>query len=275
MLRILYDNKADTASVLTASTTSGALAASNLLTDYKTEVHRATATSVTYTLNWAAPVVVNAAILAFTNFTSTATMRARAYTNIADGSPATDSGTVLACAYQPFGLWDWGMLPLGVNAFSYGGFAYGRVYLPATSCQKLVIDVVDVDNTAAYVEAARLITGAYWEPGINPDFGPSIAPKSNTKHQRTDAGDLRTERRPVSRSLKLNLGMIAAGADRARVYDILRGNGMTKPVFLSLFPENAEPALEQAHQLWGKLNDSVVSHPTYGIFAAPLEIEEI
>jgi hypothetical protein len=275
MLRILYDNKADSASVLTASSTSGSLGVTNLLTDVKNEVHRATDTSVTYTLNWASPVVVNAAILAFANLTSTATIRARAYTNVADAAPATDSGTVLACAYQPFGLWKWGMLPLGVNAFSYGGFTYGRVYLPATSCKKLVIDVIDGDNDSGYVEAARLITGAYWEAEINPAYGPSIAPKSNTQHKRTDAGDLRTERRPVSRGLKLNLAMIAAGADRAQVYDILRGNGMTQPVFVSLFPQNADPALEQSHQIWGKLNDSAMTNPSYGIHAAPLEIEEI
>ena len=53
--------------------------------------------------------------------TSTATIRARAYTLAADVSPAVDTGAVLACGYSPLGLWPWGTVPLGVNAFSYGG----------------------------------------------------------------------------------------------------------------------------------------------------------
>lgn len=275
MLRILYDNKADTASVLTQSSTAGSLAAANLLTDIKTEVSRSTATSQTFTLNWASAIVANMAALPFCNLTSTATMRARGYTNVADSSPAVDSGTVLCCAYQPFGLWSWGMLPLGVNAFSYGGYAYARAYFAATPIKKLVIDVVDVDNTLGYIEAGRLVTGAYWQPDIDPGFGLSVAPQSNTSHRRNDAGDLRTERRPVSRLLKLSLGLIQSAADRAQVYDILRGNGMTRPVFLSLFAENADPALEQSHQIYGKLSDSAMANPDWGIFSAPLEIQEI
>lgn len=278
-LRILYDNRADEAATLAADTTSGSLAAANLLTDIKNEVHRSTATTVRYTLTFDALEVFNMAALAFCNLTSTATMRARVYTNTADvvdtDTPAGDSGAVLCCAYQPFGLWDWGMMPLGVNAFSYGGFAYGRVYFDAVNGRKLVLDVSDVDNTAGYIEAARLIAGVYWSPEYNASHGASLLPKSNTQHRRTDAGDLRTERRPVSRSVRLDLAMLRSATDRARVYDLLRGNGMTQPVFLSLYPQHSDPSLEQSHQVWGKLHDSAMANPAHGVFTAPLEIEEI
>jgi hypothetical protein len=59
------------------------------------------------------------------------------------------------------------------------------------------------------------------------------------------------------------------------VYDLLVGNGMTRPVFVSLFPAHSDPRREQSHQIYGKLLDSAMSAPSFGVFAAPLEIEEI
>jgi hypothetical protein len=278
-LRILYDNAADDCSSIAADTTSGTLVAANLLTDIKTEVHRSTSTTVRYTLEWASLQTLNMVALPFCNLTSTATIRARLYTNTSDvvgsATPAVDSGSVLACAYATLGTWAWGAAPLGVNAFSYGGATYGRAYFTAAQGRKLVVDVVDVDNTAGYIDAARMVTGYYWTPEKNAAYGPSIAPKSNTQPRRTDAGDLRTERRPQHRVLKLDLQYIDNEEDRATVYDLLVGNGMTRPVFVSLFPADANPRLEQAHQVYGKLSDSEMSAPRFAMFAAPLEIEEI
>lgn len=275
-IRILYSNAADTSSSLTASTTSGALAASNLLTDRKSAVHRATGKTVQYDARWAAAQNINMVCLAFTNFSSAATMRVRGYTNVGDAVPVLDTGANLCCAYQPFGLWDWGSVPLGVNAFSYGGFAYARSYFTAGTFKQLLIDIDDSISPLSYVEAARLITGMYWSPATNAVWGAKITPESNTEHFRSEAGDLRTERRPVSRSLAVDLSQITTETDRQRVYDILRYNGMTRPIFVSLYPEDASPALEQSGQLYGKLkSDPGISHPMYGMFASSPEIEEV
>lgn len=278
-LRILYNNVADECSSIAADSTSGSLVAANLLTDTKTEVHRSTSTTVRYTLQWASLQTLNMAALPFCNLTSTATIRARLYTNTSDvvgsATPAGDSGVVLACAYAALGVWAWGSAPLGVNAFSYGGSAYGRVYFPSAQGRKLVLDVVDTDNTAGHIDAARIVAGHYWSPARNAAYGPSIAPKSNTQGRRTDSGDLRTERRPQHRVLRLDLTHLDNADDRATVYDLLVGNGMTRPVFVSLFPEHSDPRREQSHQVYGKLIDSAVSAPSFGVFAAPLEIEEI
>ena len=73
-LRLIYDNVASSAT-LTASTTAGTLAASNMLTDVKSVVHRSTGTSVTYTMTWTANQTVGGVALPATNLTSTATIR--------------------------------------------------------------------------------------------------------------------------------------------------------------------------------------------------------
>ena len=274
-LRILHDNAANRVSSLTANTTSGSLAAANLLTDRKAEVHRATATSVTYTATWASPELMSMVALAFTNYTSTATIRVRAYTLAADVSPAVDTGAVLACGYSPLGLWPWGTVPLGVNAFSYGGGTYGRAYFTAGAYEKLVIDIVDVDQPLSYVEAARLIVGAYWAPEYNPGYGATARVNDTTANSRSQSGDLRSDVGTVSRSLPVDLERIVP-TDRARLWNILRGSAKSGPVFISLFPEDDDPELEQAHQLYGKLaSDLAISHPMFGNFSAPLEVEEM
>ena len=65
----------------------------------------------------------------------------------------------------------------------------------------------------------------------------------------------------VSRSLPVDLERIVP-TDRARLWNILRGSAKSGPVFISLFPEDDDPELEQAHQLYGKLaSDLAISHP--------------
>ena len=274
-LRILHDNAANRVSSLSASTTSGSLAAANLLTDRKAEVHRATATSVTYTAIWTTAELMNMVCLAYTNYTSTATIRVRAYSDSADVSPAVDTGAVLACGYSPLGLWPWGTVPLGVNAFSYGGGTYARAYFTPGDYEKLVIDIVDVDQPLSYVEAARLIVGAYWAPEYNPGYGATARVNDTTANSRSQSGDLRSDVGTVSRSLPVDLERIVP-TDRARLWNILRGSAKSGPVFISLFPEDDDPELEQAHQLYGKLaSDLAISHPMFGNFSAPLEVEEM
>lgn len=274
-MRIVHDNAADRATSLVASTTAGALAASNLLTNRKSEVHRATGTSVTYTVTWATPELCSLVALAFANWTSTATIRVRAYTAAADSVPAVDAGPSLACAYARLGLWPWGTVPLGVNAFSYGGGAYGRLYITPGAFEKLVIDIVDDDNPAGYVEAARLITGAWWAPEYNVSQGAAVSVNDTTSNSRSQAGDLRSDVGTVSRSVDLNLDVIAP-VDRPRLWNILRGSASSGPVFISLYPEHPDAELEQAHQLYGKLAAAkTISAPLYGLFSAPLEVEEI
>lgn len=274
-LRIVHDNAANRATSLVASTTAGALAAANLLTDRKSEVHRATGASVTYTVTWSTPELCSLVALAFANYTSTATIRVRAYTAAADSVPAVDVGPSLACAYARLGLWPWGTVPLGVNAFSYGGGAYGRLYITPGAYEKLVIDIVDDDNPAGYVEAARLITGAWWSPEYNAVQGAAAAVNDTTSNSRSQAGDLRSDVGTVSRSVDLSLDAIAP-ADRPRLWNILRGSASSGPVFISVYPEHADAELEQAHQLYGKLASAkTISAPLYGLFSAPLEVEEI
>lgn len=275
-IRVMYENQADETSSLTADTTAGTLVAANLLTDVKTQVHRSTALTVQYDLQWAATVTLNMVALPFVNYTAEATMRVRGYTEVADVVAAVDTGAELCCAYQPLGIWAWGMLPLGVNAFRYGGGTYARSFFAATPVKKILIDISDPGNSAGYLEAARVVTGAYWEPETNPEYGAELSYKYGSQHVESEAGDLRTERRPKRRGMSFSLPWISTEADRLAMHEILLGNGLDHPIFISLFPEHSDPVLEQQFQMWAKLTgDTSMSHPKYGMFATPLTLREI
>jgi hypothetical protein len=274
-IRILYENQAKRANSLTASSEAGSNVAANLLDDIKTTIHRSTGTSATYALTWSAPVAFNMVALAFTNWTSMATIRARVYTLETDPNPAVDSGVVNACAYAPLGQFTWGLQPLGVNAFRFGGGSYGRVYFPSTSGRKLVIDIDDATNPAGFIEQGCLITGHYWEPECNPAWGAEIGMKYSGQHEESDAGDIRTERRAKRRVLDLQMDWIKTPTDQLAMHEIMM-QGLDAPLFISLFPEDANPVLEQRYQMYCKLKgDTSMAHPKYGLFAVPLSVLEI
>ncbi|MDC8756270.1 hypothetical protein [Janthinobacterium fluminis] len=273
-LRIISDNAADRA-VLSVSSQAGGLGAANLLTDIKGQVWRAAGTSATLTAVWPAGERIGGVHLPFCNLSSGATVRVRGYTWATDAAPVFDTGAVFACPALPLGVWEWGA-PLGVNAFAYGGGAHGRVWIePSHVVQKLVIDIVDVGNAAGYVEAARLVCGYYWSPTHNADYGAPLTVIDRSAQYRNEAGDMMVSRGTQHRKQSLNLSALSA-EDRAALYAIARGNGMARPLLLSVCPANADPLLEQAHQMYCRLVTSpAMSTPNYLRYAAQLDFEEI
>lgn len=274
-LRVVYDNAADRATV-TASTTAGNLAASNLLTDIKSEVWRSTGATASVTLQWAAGEFVGMVALPFCSLSSGATIRVRCYTYAADATPIIDSGAQMAAEAPPFDVWGWGSEPLGVNAYAYGGASYGVLWLDAMhAVQKVVIDINDVSNPLGYIECSRIVAGPYWEPVNNADFGVEVNAADTSKHERSDAGDLRTDRGTVYKTMSLDLNFMPA-QDRNALWKILRGNGMFRPVYLSLVPKATDAFEEQVFQIYGKLSrSSALKYQFVNQYSSSLEIEEI
>jgi hypothetical protein len=190
----------------------------------------------------------------------------RGYTNAADASPVVDTGTKLAC---PVGT---GVVPAGVNSYAYAGASYATAWLAQTSVKKIVIDLVDTANT--YVEAARVVVGAYWTPVNNAEYGIQLTMVDTSRHERSDAGDLRTERGYMNKKINLDLSVMPA-EDRNVIWSIAR-NGMSKPMFLSLTPEISDATEEQTYTLYGKLTQqSNIRYQFANQFDTSIELEEI
>lgn len=270
-LRIVSDNAIARAATLVASTTAGGLAAANLASDKKSSVHRATSTSVTYTVTWSAAEPISCVALPFCNLSPTATMRVRAYAS--NGTTVLyDSGSGLACpalAQRPRGF----TAAQAASAYAYGGGACARRWFNQVSAFKLVIDIVDAANQQGYIEAACLVVGAFWSPEYNAS-GTSVSVIDRTEISRSAAGDQLADPGTLSRKVPVDLRKMSP-PDRAKFLDLVR-NSRAFPILLSVFPEHADLALERDHMLYGRrTKDSDVAYQFSAVYSTTLEIEEI
>ena len=273
-LRIIYDNAADRA-VLTASSQVGELGVANLKTDEKCEILRAAGTALTITATLPIGEIVGGVALPFCNLSAAATIRVRAYAEPGDAAPVVDTGAVLACAYSPLGAFAWGATRLAVNAFSYGGGTYARAWFNRTTARHFIIDLDDPNNRAGQIEVARLVMGNYWSPENNASYGAGVTPVDTSEQYRTAGNSQQVSRGAQYRKLAFPLDCMTP-IDRANLWRIVRGNGLSQPVFISLLPDNADPELEQAHQVYGRLSSlAAITIPRFEAYATTFDIEEL
>lgn len=306
-LRVIYQNLVDLSSTtITASSTASAnTPASNMAANTKSLVWRSGSVTTppdsisglyTAKANIVLSLVssnIGGVVLPFCNLSSQATIRVRGYTGTAPtlggtvdsptitatGTIKFDTGFIAACPYQVLSLWNWGTLPLGVNNYSYGGSTYGRVWVPLASqsaCTSLSIEILDIANQSPYIEVSRLVVGSYWSPKYNTSYGLSSNTKDLSTHERTESGDLITNIGTRFRTLRFDLNWLTS-SDRLEFNRIVKGNGMPKPLLISLFPDNStDYDKEQAHQIYGKLSQfSDIVNPVLDFYSTNIDIEEM
>ncbi len=273
-LRIIYDNAAERAT-LAVSSTAGALAATYLLTEKKTDVWRSTSTSASITLTWSTAEAISAVVLPYCNLTPAATIRVRGYTAPADATPAFDTSAVLACPAATIKVRQWAGLGAGANSFAYGGGSCARIWFESAAVRKVVVDLVDSGNPDGYIEAAALVAGGYWSPVRNPDYGATLTPVDGSQNYRADSGNLMSDAGTQSMKLTMTLSQMDA-ADRKALLAIFRRNGIVYPMFISLMPGVADAELERDHQIYGKLSQlSGTTIANWNQYSAPIEIDSI
>lgn len=271
-LRVIHRNDADQATSLAASTTAGALVAAYMQNDYKGQAHRSTGTSVTYTLTWTGGVTIGAVALPATNLTSAATLRVRLYSDTGCTALLQDSGTNTACPGLAAGPWTW-TATFNANAFAYGYTSKAVAWFETQQAgvKGMKIDLADSGNPAGYIDCARIVSGPWWQPTWGAEAGATTLVVDNSTNARTDAGDLPSDRAPMHQELTLPLPMLTE-AERAQLAQIMRANGVWKPVFVSLMPR-AGTAGEQDHMLYGKRKDGAMNLPFFDRFSHTLELE--
>jgi hypothetical protein len=272
-LRIIYDNVADSAA-LTASSVASGLPVTNLQREQKGLVWRSTSTTATITATWSAAQTLQAVALPFCNLTPTATIRVQVYANIADTMPVRDTGPQPAGAYIPDDIWG-GNPSLSVNSYSFGGGTYARLWFGRSIGRRMEITISDPNNPAGYLEVNRLVCGNYWSPTYNTSFGLSIGYADSSTQTRTEAGNLLTTAGTLHRTLDFDLQWLTA-KDKTQMLSILRGNGLRKPMFVSVFPQDVDKTKEQQYQIYGKLTDlAKLTHPVYSVYSSSISLQEI
>jgi hypothetical protein len=266
-LRVIYNNVADRATI-SASTTSGSLAATNMQTDFKGQVHRSTGTTVQYSLTWASNQTIGAVVLPCTNLSSSATILVQAYSDTAFTTLLnTGAPTIAACPGTSLAEWQasgTAAASLNANLFPYGGLSKTSYWLPQqyTTVRSLRITLTDNNpaNPAGYIDCARIICGAYWQPVYGADrSGLVVSVVDSSSVDRTDNGDLIAEQGFVFDELSFNLSVLA-DTDRDTLIDIMRRYGTTKNIAVSIFPNTTNSKTEQIYTIYGKRENSSIEY---------------
>lgn len=274
-IRIIYNNLIDGAT-LSASSTAGSLTVANLKTDQKGLVWRSVGTTATITAIWANSQTLNAVVLPFCNLSNTSTIRVRVFSDTAGTSVVLDTGTINAGAYTPQDVWGgFGTNYSGVAAYSFGGGSYGRAWFNTATGRRIDVTITDSANPQGYIELSRLVVGAYWSPTYNTSFGIQLGFLDTSEQVRTESGNLITQNGTVHKTMTFDLSWLIE-KERVKMLSILRGNGLRKPLFVSVFPQDSSIEKEQNYQIYGKLNSlNDITHPIYTVYSTSISIEEI
>jgi hypothetical protein len=152
----------------------------------------------------------------------------------------------------------------------YGGGKYiVKYYTLASSTTSFTV------TFSSSVKVSRFMIGNYWSPKYNTNFGVQVGYEDATTSERLQSGDLYTTIAPRNKTLQFDLQYMDE-SDKFQLFDIYRSIGKTKPVFVSVFPEDLDKQKEQMYSIYGKFNTlSNISYIMYSIYSSSLQLEEI
>lgn len=235
-LRILYVNQ------LTAAT--GGSTPSELLNDFKSRT--STASSFTLTTNSLTGPIAIVAMLA--EETGSVTMTVSGNSNAETTTSSISSS----------------------SAVGFGGGKYVAVYYNLASATTSF-----TVTFSKSVKVSRFIVGNYWVPTFNVPFGMQVGYEDTSTSERLQSGDLYSTLAPRHKTLGFELEYLTDG-DKFKLFDIIKLIGKSKPIFVSLFPEDTDKEREQMYSIYGKLQNAAnISYAMYTKYMSSIQIEEI
>lgn len=273
-LKMIIDNAAARA-VMSATPVTPGMSAAAMLNDTKSNVCRATGTTLDITMTWPSAETIGGVHAPWCNQSSVGTIRVRGYSDEAGASQILDTGVQLACRAPARSLcFPWTAATAAV-AYAYGGGSHGFVWFANTNVRRLVITLADVGSLQGYIEVARLVVGKAWSPANNASYNPGLTTGGSSAPFRTDAGDRRSVRGTKHFKLSIDLSSMEE-ADRVFIWGMLVANGIDVPIVISLYPGDAAPERERDHQMYGVLVQSdSVRRPNFAYHTAALEWESM
>ncbi len=234
-LRIIADNWSDLAAL--SASPALALPASNLQTQSRGEIMRTTGVATQQILgDFDQARICSACALVRHNLTSAATWRLELFSGAGQsGTTVYDSGSVTALPGYGWGEFRWGVDAWGGSIFLGWGQAFSNLWFAATPALSFRLTISDPGNPVGYLQASRLVIGAYFEPLRNMSSGVDVSWAENSAQRRTDGGSLRTDGRVAYRRWQFSLDFLNA-AERGVVLDVFRRAGLRGDLFISCYP---------------------------------------
>lgn len=237
-LRILSPNLFDAAALTDSPAMAATLPIGNLQDAARARVARTVGLPAIQYLrgDWAAAVACNGFVLWRHNLSGAATLRFRLYAGPAQtGALLYDSGPVKMGNIIPYGEIIYGTDVYGAWLFNAWPVACTILWFASVLAGSFELALSDPANPAGYMQASRIFLGQYFSPGDNFSYGAKMRWEDDSTQERTDGGSLRTDTREPYRVLRLALDFLTE-ADRAALAEILRANGKSKDLFVSMHP---------------------------------------
>ena len=96
-----------------------------------------------------------------------------------------------------------------------------------------------------------------------------------TSNTRTEASDLIRSVGYRSNKVAVDLSYLEA-EDRTKMASLIQTNGLSKSIFVSVFPEDSDVIKEYMYQIYGKLPSiNSITHPNHILYSPQLELEEV
>lgn len=267
-LRILYNNIADTATIVASNTAAG-FSVENLKNTQKTSVHRSTSSNLTYTLTWSTSQNFNCLALPATNLTSGSTIKLELYAEISDTSPIYQTVPLQACKDRQIVLLNSSSAPSYID-FGFGGDTKTSVWLSrAYSIKKLVITLVGSNTT--FIDCARIVCGTYWESSRQVSNGITLGYEDTSSVISTRSGNTYVDRKPIVQNIQFNLSYIGDG-DRLELQKLMRVWGSSGLMYVCVFPDNNNPEITQAYSIYGRSQSNSLQYQLYSLYNTDITI---
>lgn len=102
------------------------------------------------------------------------------------------------------------------------------------------------------VKVSRFIIGNYWSPTYNTSFGVQVGYEDLSTTERLQGGDLYTTLGPRYKTINFELSYLT-DTDKFKLFDIIKLIGKSRPMFISIFPQDTDKEKEQMYSIYGKL----------------------
>lgn len=239
-VRLLFPNVADDAALSCSPAEIAALPVTNLQDQTRGRVWRSNGVIAAQHILGDLSGFQNCSALALVrhNLTATGTYRLRLYdqtgqtgTLLYDSGAVTLGGTILG-----WGAFVWGTDPWGAGSLQDWPVPYFVAWFPTVRALSFDLELTDTANPDGYLQASRLVLGAYFEPECNADAALEMSWEEQSKQVRTEGGTLRTDEREPYRRFAMILPRLTA-SERTTLLDRLRRAGLRNDLFLSCAPE--------------------------------------
>ena len=227
-----------------AVTQVGGSSTANSLNDYKSQYD----TGTSFTITTTSLTGTIAVIAMLTETTGSITMTVTGQTDVTESTTSSFTG----------------------QTAGYGGGKYiVKYYTLGSATTSFTV------TFSSSVKVSRFIIGNYWSPKYNTNYGVQVGYDDATSFERLQSGDLYATLAPRNKTLQFDLQYMDE-SDKFYLFDIVKSVGKTKPIFVSVFPEDSDQQKEQMYSIYGRLTTPPnISYVMYSMYSSSLQLEEV